>query len=127
MDGAYTLEARAYDAANNVKSTSIGVNVKNSAVADIIAPVVAITSPKDGTIISRYTKTVNIAVASSDNVKVTRIELYINGYLAATSTSGSPNFTWYTQNLAKGTYRLQAYAYDAAGNIGSSYRITVYK
>ncbi|MES2980698.1 MAG: S8 family serine peptidase [Verrucomicrobiota bacterium] len=127
LDGSYTLQARAYDAANNVKSTSIGVNVKNSAVADTIAPVVAITSPKDGTIISRKTKTLNIAVAGSDNVKVTRIELYINGYLAATSTSGSPTFNWYTNNVARGTYRLQAYAYDAAGNIGSSYRITVYK
>ncbi len=127
LDGSYTLQARAYDAANNVKSTSIGVNVKNSAVADIIAPAVAITSPREGTLISRYTNTVNIAVAASDNVKVTRVELYINGYLVATSTSGSPIFSWYTQNLARGTYRLQAYAYDAAGNIGSSYRVTVYK
>lgn len=127
QDGTYMLEARAYDAANNVKSTSISVNVKNSAVTDTIAPLVAITSPSDGTRINRYTKTVKITVTGTDNVEVTRMELYLNGRLVGTSSSGSAVFSWNTFKLATGSYTLQAYAYDAAGNIGASYLITVYK
>lgn len=127
QDGTYILEARAYDAANNVKSTSINVNVKNSAVADIIAPLVAITSPSDGTKINRKTKTVKITITATDNVGVTKVELFLNGRLVGTSYSGSAVFSSNTSKLATGTHIFQAYAYDAAGNIGASRPITVYK
>jgi len=127
QDGTYILEARAYDAANNVKSTSINVNVKNSAVADIIAPLVAITSPSDGTKINRNTKTVKITITATDNVGVTKVELFLNGRLVGTSYSGSAVFSSNTSKLATGTHIFQAYAYDAAGNIGASHPITVYK
>ncbi len=124
LDGTYTLEARAYDAANNVGVTTISVNVKNSMATDTTAPLVAITSPGDGsTLIGRTTK---ISVSASDNVAVTKVELYIDGKLARTSFS-SDNFNWHTTKIAKGAHTLQAYAFDAAGNIGSSHLITVYK
>ncbi len=125
QDGTYTLEARAYDAANNVMSSSIGVNVRNSSVADVTSPVVTITSPANGSIVKG--RRVKVYVEGTDNVKVTRVELYVDGRLFGTSTSGLAVFSWDISRAAYGAHRLQAYAYDAAGNIGSSYGTTVYK
>jgi thermitase len=125
VDGTYTLEARAYDPANNAASSSIRVNVKNSTATDATAPLVAITSPGDGSFLKG--KTTKISISSSDNVAVTQVELYINGTLAATSTSATPTFSWNSSKVAKGAHTLQAYAFDAAGNIGTSHLITVYK
>jgi hypothetical protein len=123
-DGAHTLEARAYDAANNVGSKSIQVEVRNSAVVDAIAPLVAITSPTSNSSLGRTTK---ISISASDNVGITKVELFIDGKLFGTSTSGTSSFTWNTSKVSKGAHTLQAYAYDAAGNIGTSFLVTVYK
>jgi len=126
LDGTHTLEARAYDAANNVGSTSISVTVRNSTVADTTSPSVAITSPQDGSKITT-TKTLKVYVSASDNVSVTKVELYIHGKFFGSSTSSSAVFTWNTGKVTKGAHTLQAYAYDAAGNIGVSSLVTVYK
>jgi thermitase len=88
-------------------------------VVDTAAPVTAVTNPKDGASIAGL-RSVTVSVASSDNVGVTKAELYINGRLTASSTSGNFNFSWNTSKLAKGTYQLQSKAYDAAGNTASS-------
>jgi hypothetical protein len=125
LDGAYTLEARAYDAANNVASTSITVNVKNSTVADTTAPLATITSPANGSNLKG--RTVNVNVSASDNVGVTKVELYIDGKLFGTSISSTASFTWNIGKVSAGAHTLQAYAFDAAGNIGSSSLVTVYK
>lgn len=123
-DGSHTIEVRAYDAANNVGSRSIRVEVRNSAVADGIAPVVSITSPTQNSILGRTTR---ITVSSSDNVGITKVELYINGRLFGTSTTELSAFTWNTSKIAKGAHTLKSFAYDAAGNIGASAVVTVYK
>jgi hypothetical protein len=125
LDGAYTLEARAYDAANNVAIQSITVTVKNSVIADTTAPLVAISSPTEGANLKG--KTVKVNVSSSDNVKVTRVELFIDGKLFGTSASATTSFNWNIGKVSAGAHTLQAYAFDAAGNIGSSHRVTVYK
>lgn len=123
-NGAHTIQARAYDAANNVGSASISVSVQNSTTADTTAPTVAITSPADGSTVS---STVKIYVSSSDNVGVTKVDLYLDGALFGSSTSATPVFSWSTRRAANGSHKLQAYAYDAAGNIGASSVVTVYK
>lgn len=124
-DGTYILEARAYDAANNIGSRSISVTVRNSVVADTTAPAVAIISPTNGSRLKG--RSVNVDVRASDNVGVTRVELYINGILSGTSSSASPRFTWKIGSIPSGTYTLQSFAYDAAGNIGKSSLISVRK
>lgn len=125
LDGPCTIEARAYDAANNVASSVITVAVRNSAEQDTIAPVVAISSPTQGSKLSG--KTVRVSVNSSDNIAVTKVELYIDGKLFGTSTSASASFSWNISKVATGAHTLQAYAFDAAGNIGASQLVTVYK
>jgi subtilisin family serine protease len=90
--------------------------------ADTTAPVTQITSPTTGATVSG---TVSIAVASSDNVGVTRVDLYIDGKFYKTSTSTSAVFSWNTKNVKRGTHTLQSFAWDAAGNMGSSAIVTV--
>jgi len=93
-------------------------------VIDTVAPVTAVTSPANGSSIAG-TRSVNVNVASSDNIGVTRAELYINGRLVASSASGNFTYKWSTSKLVRGTYQLQSKAFDAAGNIASSAVISV--
>lgn len=93
-------------------------------VVDTTAPVTAVTNPRNGASISGL-RSVSVSVASSDNIGVTRAELYINGRLTTSSTSGNFTFNWNTSRLARGTYNLQSRAYDAAGNIASSAVVSV--
>ena len=66
-----------------------------------------------------------MTVASSDNIRVTKAELYINGRLVFTSTAGNFTYKWSTSKLARGTYQLQSRAFDAAGNVASSAIVSV--
>ena len=93
---------------------------------DTIAPVTTVTNPKNGAIITRANN-VSVSVSSSDNIRVTKSELYINGAIAAVSSTGSINLTWSTSKLSRGTYRLQSKAYDAAGNSAVSPVVSVIK
>ena len=106
------------------RGTAARVGAAATPVPDTTAPVTAVTNPKDGASIARL-RSVTVSVASSDNVGVTRAELYINGRLTASSTSGNFNFNWNTSRLARGTYELQSRAYDAAGNTASSVVVRV--
>lgn len=123
LSGTHTVVVRAYDAANNVGSASSTVTVQNN-ITDTTAPSVSITSPADGSILSSVQK---ISVTSSDNVKVARLELYIDGQLAGSTTSSSATWSWNTSKVAKGQHNLQALAYDTAGNSAASTVVRVYK
>jgi len=93
-------------------------------VIDTIAPVTTVTSPTNGSSIAG-TRSVNVTVASSDNIRVAKAELYINGRLVFTSTAGNFTYKWSTSKLVRGTYQLQSKAYDAAGNSASSVVVSV--
>ena len=124
-DGAHTLQARAYDAAGNVGTKSISVTVKNSTTADTTVPVATITSPANNAQVTSPTQ--KIYVTGTDNVGVVKLELYIDGKFFGSSTSSSAVFSWNTVKVAKGSHTLGAYAFDAAGNVGASALVTVYK
>ena len=89
---------------------------------DTMIPTAAITSPaEDATV----TGTVNVAVTAADDVGVTKVDFLVNGTLVGTDNAGPFAFSWNTSSLAEGAYMLQAKAYDAAGNTGSSPVVTV--
>jgi subtilisin family serine protease len=92
--------------------------------ADTAAPTVAITSPTTGSLVSKRTY---IKVSSSDNIGVTQVKLYIDGSLVYTTTSSTFTYSWNTTYAAKGTHTLQAFAFDAAQNKGSSAIVSVKK
>lgn len=89
---------------------------------DTTLPTASIVSPGTGTTVSGTT-TVN--VSAGDNVGVTKVQLYLNGGLFATDTTGPYSFSWDTSKYANGSYNLVAYAYDAAGNVGNSSSVIV--
>lgn len=95
--------------------------IKTSFSLDTEAPAILITSPVGSTV----SGSVPVDVSYSDNVGVTRVELYVNGQKFATDDNAPFAFTWDTSSLMDGAYTLVAYAYDAAGNVGVSPTVPV--
>lgn len=88
---------------------------------DIQPPSVAITSPTGG----KVSGLVPVDVSASDNGGVARVELYANGRLVGTETTGPYRFGWDTSALPDGEASLQAKAVDASGNAASSASVSV--
>ncbi len=117
--GAYTLMAKAYDAAGNIgQSATSTVTVVN----DVTPPTVAVTSPVNNAIVSG---TVIINSSASDNVGVSKVEFYANGVFLYASNVSPYSFSWDTKGVANGTYTLYAKAYDNVGNSVQSSFVTV--
>jgi len=125
-DGEATLSARAVDAAGNAAlSAAVKVTVGN----DTTAPLVQIVNPPNG---ARVTGTVTVSVSASDDNKVAKITLVIDGKDVATSYGASLSYAWNTgggkgkgagkgRNASSGgTSTLTARATDPAGNIGTA-------
>jgi M6 family metalloprotease-like protein len=90
--------------------------------ADTIAPVIAITAPTAG---ATLTGTASVNVTATDNKGVTKVELYVDGTLAATDTAAPFSFSWNSGTVANGTHVLTTKAYDAAGNVGTSAGVSI--
>jgi hypothetical protein len=89
----------------------------NFSTPDTTAPTTAISSPAAG---SNIFTTATIASTATDNVGVTKVELYVDGVLKASDSSSPYSFSVNTTAMANGTHSFQTKAYDAAGNVGSS-------
>jgi C1A family cysteine protease len=114
-NGTHTLTVTAKDAKGNSSSSSIQVSVNNTAVGDITAPSVNITSPGNGSSYDANT-TLNISTSASDNVAVTSLNISIDGAVVATSTSSSQSYSWNTSTAGSGIHTISSTAKDAAGN-----------
>jgi len=90
--------------------------------ADKMPPVASINSPNDGSSVSGVA-TVN--VSASDDTGVTRVELHVDGTVFASDPTAPHSFAWDTSAVNNGTHRLEAVAYDAAGNSGDSNQVSV--
>ena len=94
----------------------------NNPPPDITPPSAQISAPGEGSIVSDV---VTINIVAADDVGITKVECYMDGVLAGTNSASPAAFTWNTAAYANGVYSLQARAYDAAGNMGSSAFVTV--
>ena len=116
------MKAYAYDAAGNYASTSLTVNVANSAPAptpatpaDTTAPVPKISSPAAN---SRLTgNNVSVKATATDNVGVKSMSLFVDGTLQTTATGGNLSYGWTIKKAAVGYHTLTVEAVDAAGNV----------
>lgn len=121
-NGPYTLKAIARDVAgNSATSTTIAVTVTNTTV-DTTAPTVTMTSPAGGSVLSG---TVTLTADASDNVGVTKVNLYVGSTLMASDTTAPYTATWNTTASTNSTFGLKAIAYDAAGNTTTSPSVVV--
>ncbi len=95
------------------------VSLTVSAAVDTTLPTVSIVNPTSNSTVSG---TVSIRLTTSDNIGVTKIELYKDGILLDRSTSNlsAYSYGWNTAVESNTSHSLMAKAYDAAGNVGSS-------
>ncbi|MBI4056070.1 MAG: hypothetical protein HY399_00795 [Elusimicrobia bacterium] len=119
-NGQHTITARTWDAAGNTGSDSIVITV-NIPARDQEPPIVSIVSPSSGSTVSG---SITVSIMASDNVGVTRVDLYKDGSLLGLGVPGSnPNsytVPWNTLLDGNGFHVLWAKTYDAAGNVGTS-------
>lgn len=83
--------------------------------ADKVPPHVMLTNPRIG---ANLRDIVTVTADASDDEKLKKVELYINGVLHETSSGDQSihSFTWNTDAGDNGSYSLYAKAYDDAGN-----------
>ncbi|HEX8435936.1 Ig-like domain-containing protein [Archangium sp.] len=117
VDGAHTLTAKAYDLAGNV-GTSAEVRVT----VDTLAPTVALSAPGQN---ARLRGTVQVSATASDNLGVTKVELYVDGTWLGTDDASPFAMSWNTGGVTDGAHSLTVRAYDAAGNVGTSTAVAV--
>ena len=84
---------------------------------DTTTPTTSITSPVEGAVVSG---TVTVNATATDDVGVTRVELYVDGMLRGTDTQAPFSFAWNTISVDNGGHSLSTKAYDPAGNVGTS-------
>jgi hypothetical protein len=108
--GVLDVIAEATDAAGNVGRAAMQIAVG----VDEIAPVIDSVS-MDRAAVETYQPVV-FNINASDNRGVSRYEMYINGEKITVDANGKT--AGYVFKNA-GTYRVEAFAYDAAGNIAS--------
>ena len=100
----------------------IGIGDNCTVTPDTTPPTVSITSPTAGQTVSG---TATITAAASDNIGVTKVEVYINDLLMGADTSSPYTFSWNTNGYSNGNQTIRATAYDAAGNKNSSTNVTM--
>lgn len=84
---------------------------------DSTAPSTSIIDPLGGATVSGL---IPVDIDATDNVGVSRVELWINNTNIATDTSSPFAFSWDTTGAANGTAKVEARAYDTSGNLAST-------
>jgi hypothetical protein len=84
---------------------------------DAAPPAVSITQPAAGENVSG---TSLVRVQASDDVRVEKVDLWIDGALHTIDTAAPYDFSWNTTSLADGSHTIEARAYDIAGKRVSS-------
>jgi thermitase len=86
-------------------------------IVDTQSPTVSITSPVNGSYVSRG-KTIAISATASDNVAVQKVEFLINSSLLYTDTTAPYTASWRVPNTRNVIYTITARAHDTSGNTG---------
>jgi hypothetical protein len=106
-NGPHTLQAAAWDSSGSrAISPLVNVTVNNP-------PVVAISSPTNGAVLSGV---VTVISAASSTTGVAKVDLYVDGGPVATDSAAPYRFRFDTTAQADGPHTLAAWAYDASGS-----------
>lgn len=121
-NGPHILTATAKDAAGNLSSSAVSVDVDNR--PEAAPPQVAIISPINGTSVSN---TVSVLVNATGGVPIVKVELYVDGILKSTSFSAPFANKWVAKKETAGAHSLQCKAYDLEGRFAVSTAVIVYR
>ncbi|TWJ18783.1 S8 family serine peptidase [Geobacter argillaceus] len=117
-DGKHTLQAQAFDAAGNSAASSIfSVTVQNT--VDTTPPTITTISPVNGSSVTGLRR-VTITTSATDNVAVSKLQLYVDGILKSTVAGSSLSFNWDQRGVAIGSHSITVKAFDTAGNTSSA-------
>ena len=115
------LGTTTYSATTTVAETSPGYFIKGNCPVnpgnDSTPPAVSISAPADGASIAG---TVTIKANATDNVGVTKVEFYINGFMVSADTTAPYEYAFDTTTVANLPHTLSAKAFDAAGNVAEA-------
>ena len=118
----YKLTVSASD--GRTASVNVVVEATEPEPGDTTAPEVTLTSPANGTSVTKGDN-VTISASATDAVGVARVEFLVNGSVVNTDTSSPYSYSWSTSSAAAGSYTITAKAYDVAGNTGTSAATTI--
>ena len=125
-NGSLLITMTATDKAGNSNTVSKTYTLNNP-VPDLQAPAVQLVARNGsdvitaGSTVDAESGALDVAVSASDNIGVARIDLLLDGSVAATVSKASElNHVLNTMVLRDGAHTLQAEASDAAGNKGRS-------
>ena len=119
-EGPHAIAAKAFDGAGNRSSDTIHVTVVHTP-TDLQPPTVTITSPANGT---HVTGTIAVTANATDNVSVSKVELFVDGTLIGTDTTAPYSISWNADSVPSGNHVLLVKAHDPTDNIGTA-QITV--
>lgn len=105
---------------NAEKAVRLALNTL--AATDTAVPVVTVTSPAAGAVV---TGVVGVHISAVDNVGVAAVNLVVDGQTVGSSTVAPFSFNLDTRYLSEGTHTLAASASDKSGNVGFSSPITI--
>ena len=108
--GAHSTFSKAYDLAGNTTTSAVVAFT----VSDTTLPTTAITSPAQSASVG---SPVTISASASDNVGVTKVEIYVDSVLRTTLTSAPYN---HVISLSLGSHSTYSKAFDPAGNTKTS-------
>lgn len=111
-----------YYGQGRVDANAAVILARDTVGSDDQAPTALITSPVNGANLSGI---VTVNVTATDNVAVTRVDLYWGGVLVGSISEAPYSFSLDSLGYADGAYHLVAQAVDANGNIGSSNPVSV--
>jgi hypothetical protein len=114
-NGSHSITVKAFDAASNIGSALVTINVNN--VVATTPPSVSIAEPLASTTVSG---TVPVQGSATDSSGVAKIELDVDGAAVATATSSPFSFSWNSASKTNGSHTLTVKAFDAANNMGSA-------
>ncbi|MCK4259945.1 MAG: S8 family serine peptidase [Halanaerobiales bacterium] len=121
--GNYTVEVIAYNVPNGPQPFAVFVSADfGTSSGDITPPTCSLTAPSNG---ATVIDTITLSATASDNETVNRVEFYVDGAKVATDTTSPYSASWDTTTVSNGSHSIQAKAFDANGNVGSSNTITV--
>jgi len=109
--GTFSLVATTAASATTYLHTALAATTTRA--LDVTAPTLAIASPTDGATVSG---TVTIIAAAADDVRLSILELSVDGAHLCSTSATVLSCRWNTRKVAIGAHRVQASAADTSGN-----------
>jgi lysophospholipase L1-like esterase len=113
----YIYYVRCQDGQGNANASDFSISF--SVAADTTSPIVSLTAPLSGDIVSGTS--VSLAANASDDVSVSGVTFKVDGItIGSEDTTSAYTGTWDSTGVADGSHTLSAVARDGSGNLATS-------